>query len=171
MDKALRKDIEKEYSNEYYLAEKGKEGRFLKAYHKFNAALEGAFNKVKLDSPTVALLGTAALFAVAPHAAIAVACFWAVNGGIGFHSNAMCQGRADEALAKDIDNGLLSDRYAEVLDSRIKGLNEKIGLYAAQKGQLPPKGAAAAAFASANAGTAPEPKAAAPAPRPETPKL
>jgi hypothetical protein len=102
-----------------------------------------------------------------------------VDFGLSAYSNGGARENAEARLSKDIDAGLLSDRYTEVLDSRIKGLGEdvkglngKIETYTAQKTQLPAKGAVTAAFtvATTEAPAAASPAPASVAPAVETPR-
>ena len=170
MDTVLKDDIAKEFRKEYYLAEKGKEGRFWKTFHKVNGLFDRMMEKIGLDTPSVALLSSVILFAVAPHAGIAALCIWGADAGMALYSNIACRTRAEGAIWKDIESGVLPERYNDVLDSRINGLSEKLELYNAQKAQLPVKGAAAAAFATATAEKAAPAAAAVPAAAPEAPK-
>lgn len=170
MDSVLKDDIASEFRKEYYLAAKSKEGRLWKAFHKFNATLEKALNKIYLDIPSAAVLTTVVLFATVPPAAVAALCFWAADAGTALFSNIACRTRAEDAIWKDIESGTLPERYNDVLDSRIKGLSEKLELYTTQKAQLPAKGAAAAAFATATSCETAAPAAVAPTPAVEAPK-
>ncbi len=166
MDKDLKDDIAKEFRQEYFVAEKKKEGRLWQAFHKFNRGIDRAFRKIGFDGSSGVFLTCVALFAFAPHAGIAAACLWAADALTAAVSNIACRTRAEDAIWKDIENGSLPARYNEVLDGKIKGLSGQLDHYTAQKAQLPVKGAVAEAFAAATA-EVPVPVAAVPAAAPQ----
>jgi hypothetical protein len=171
MDKALKDDIANEFRQEYFTAEKKNESRFWKGFHAVNRFVDKALNKIWLDLPTTAFVSTALLFAVSPPAAALAFCVWGLDAGMALYSNIACRSRAEDKIWKDIESGMLPERYNDVLDSRIKGLSEKLELYTGQKAQLPAKGSIKTAFTNATAGATAEPApAAVPAALPEAPK-
>ena len=169
MDSSLKEDIAAEFRKEYIAAEKKNERPFWKAFHGVNRFIERALNKIYLDIPIAAPVSTALLFTVSPPLAVAALCFWCADAGLAIYSNIACRTRAEGKIWKDIDSGVLPERYNAVLDDRMKSVQAQLELYAAQKAQLPRKGAAAEAFAAATAKEAPAPVAI-PAAAPAAPK-
>ena len=186
MANELKEDMIEEFLPEYTTEEKGKRTGFWKALATANAkvwnGVDAALNRNpltkklpgKFDPAGAILLGAVALFAVGTGVGLLGVGVLAVDFALTAYSNGGARENAEKRLSKDIDDGLLSDRYSEVLDSRIKGLGEdikglstKIETYTAQKTQLPAKGAASAAFTAATQEAAPA--AAAPASAPAAP--
>jgi hypothetical protein len=164
----LKKDMINEFLPEYYAEEKGKRTGFWKALADVNTKIwdgvDWLLNKnpimkkshVGFDPAGAILLGTVALFAAGTGVGLLGVGVLAADLMVSAYSNGRERETATARLSKDIDDGLLSQRYSEVLDSRVKGLGEdikglsaKIDLYNTQKTQLPAKGAATAAFAAA----------------------
>ena len=166
MDAALKDDIANEFRKEYFADEKKKESRFWQGFHKLNRIVDKTLNRLYLDLPSFAVVSTALLFAAAPHLGLLALGVWGVDAGMAAYSNIACRTRGEGRIWKDIDNGILPERYNQVLDSRIKGLSEKLELYTAQKAQLPPVGAAQKAFAEAAHAAPVAPAPAVPAPLP-----
>jgi hypothetical protein len=180
MTEELKKDMIKEFLPEYFEEEKGKRTGFWKALTTVNTKIwdgvDWLLNKNSLckklpatfDPAGGILLGTMALFAAGTGVGLLGLGVLVTDILLSAYSNGTARDNARTRLSADIDNGLLSDRYSEVLDARIKGLgedvkglNSKIEAYTAQKTQLPAKGAATAAFTAA---TTEAPATAAPAP-------
>ena len=167
MDKALRDDIATEFHGEYYRAEKKKRGPFWQWLDGANDKMDTFFGKAGLSAPGVTLLGSVVLTAIAPPLGIAALAGWVANYGLEIYSGLTAHAGARKAVEKDIDSGVLPERFNDVLDGRVKGLHEKIDLYTAQKSQLPPKGSVTKSFAAAVSGETNDNAAPAPVPAPK----
>ncbi|MDE1151918.1 MAG: hypothetical protein PW788_05205 [Micavibrio sp.] len=168
MDDTLKTEIADAFHAEYLAREQSRKTGFFKILDNVNDKMDAFFNKAGLNANGVTLLGSVALLGIAPPVGLAAIGTWVVHSGLTIYSSIQDNARASMAVARDIDNGLLPERYNDVLDERITKLGADIELTKAKKSALPPKGAAAAAFAEALAASPVQPdKKPAPAPKPQ----
>lgn len=167
MDDKLRKDIADHFQRAYVQREKEKKRGFSKFMDRMNDKIDGFFKKGNLFGPGVILLGSVALTAASLPVGVVALGLWTANYGQQIVSDILDNNRAAKAVQADIDNGILPDRYNNVIENNIRGMEEKIALLREQKTQLPEKGSVVKSFEEA---VAPEEKVAAkpaPAPKPK----
>jgi len=168
MDKALQTEIADAFHGEYLERVKAKKTGFFKALDTFNDKMDKFFAKAGLSANGVTLLGSVALLAASTPVGIVAIGAWLAESGLTIYSNLRDNALASQAVARDIHNGTLPERYNDVIDSRVAQLGLDIEALTAKKAQLPPKGAAAAAFAEALAASpVPPDEKPAPAPKPQ----
>ncbi len=153
MDDQLKKDIHEKYGADYYQAARQRRTGFWKALTNMNDKMEAALGKIDIQPFGAALLLTATAFITAIPLGILAATAVFTHGALTGKANRASREEAKADIDRDIDSGVLTEKYKTVLDARIGDLQKQVEHYTQQKAQLPEKGAAAAAFAEAVANT------------------
>jgi hypothetical protein len=128
---------------------KKKRTGFWKALANFNGKVEKLLSKVALDPWSIVFLCTGACLALSVPLGLAMSSFWLADAILTINSNAVARENATKAIEKDIECGILPERYNNVLDGRIQSLNEQLAMYTAKKSQLPKPGDVSAEFSGA----------------------
>lgn len=162
MDDKLKEQIQDAFYGEYFKAAQQDDNKVFKALRSFFDKADEIAGKVNLSGTGGLLILSFATAALLPPVGIPALIAWTGAMGTSLVGTQKAANRAYAAMEIDIDNGTLPARYHAVLDTKERELAETQALYAAQRAQLPPKGAAVEAFA--NAGNGNDPAATAPAP-------